>query len=451
MIYSQIELGSYIPMFDLSFKSHGHLVNTSYCVQLWSELEPKGIILRPCQSLYWTPTCLFPSDKAIMDIAVEHYNTKGSAMINKCRLFLQIVSICDLLVAGTDLIHPAYLEGERPNSRFPTIIWPPIPRPPSRFWQTWNKFISEHIVPILSKTSIPWSSMPERRFLPVFFKHRFSTGLYTNHDGMTRYKLKMPTQNSRQIIYLNVPYLSSIPFNTEDFYPVETHSHNKGISVLGQWIMPQYNNTSTTKRALSPVIHDLHPSLHQICGEIRIPPDNGEALISKICSANFLFGSRDAPQKDNRATHAWILSSGNASDIDYPLFNISGSGPVHGAPLHLSSSRGELQGLTALTIVAKCFLEYFAMRCNTTFICDNSSIIKKGSEQTFHSLKSQRDANIDLYLTDQDFKKDLNIKLEWINSQSDKEPWDSISNLENQGLSRDQIDNVWCDKVAENT
>lgn len=35
-------------------------------------------------------------------------------------------------------------------------------------------------------------------------------------------------------------------------------------------------------------------------------------------------------------------------------------------------------------------------------ICDNTGVIKKASQGNFSSLHGQRDANIDLYLTQQD-------------------------------------------------
>jgi hypothetical protein len=127
--------------------------------------------------------------------------------------------------------------------------------------------------------------------------------------------------------------------------------------------------------------------------------------------------------------------------------SITGSGPVHGALMYLSSSRGELQGITALTVITKFFLEFFNTTCKATFICDNSGVIK--TETSFSSLKSQRDTNVDLYLTHRSFRRGFDINLEWVRSHSDSKPWTSIKVLQEQQLSRDQIYNVWCDRMAE--
>jgi len=308
LIYSQIDLGSNSPMFDLPYESYGHLVTPSFCVQLWSELEPKGLLLRPSAGTYWTPTLLFKIDQFIMDIVILHYDPTQSAMINKCRIYLHLFSICNLLIMGTDTIHPAYLEGHRSSSRKSTITWPAIPRPPQRYWALWNDFITRYAVPIIQTTSLPWNTISEYHFHPVFYKHRFSTGLYTIDDELTRFKLKLPKHHKKQLLYVNVPYKCPLSFNKDDFYSVDTHCHNKGISYLGKWISPNSNSLSHMPPSLSHRFSNLHPSLHQICGSVILPLDNGEKLISQIRQNKLIFGSSDASFKNGPATHAWIIA-----------------------------------------------------------------------------------------------------------------------------------------------
>jgi hypothetical protein len=73
LIYSQIEIGSFCQFFQLPFILYGHLPSSSFCVQLLSELEPKGIILQPVSQSIWTPTPLYDGDQAIMEIAIQNY------------------------------------------------------------------------------------------------------------------------------------------------------------------------------------------------------------------------------------------------------------------------------------------------------------------------------------------------------------------------------------------
>lgn len=77
IIYTQLELGSFQQFFSLSVKLYGHLPTISYCVQLWYELEPKGIHLVPTTGNTWFPTPLSTFDHPIMEFAIKAYNQKG--------------------------------------------------------------------------------------------------------------------------------------------------------------------------------------------------------------------------------------------------------------------------------------------------------------------------------------------------------------------------------------
>lgn len=363
MICSQIEVGCFSQFFQLSCTTHGHLVSPSFCVQLWSELEPKDILLKPATNSTWRPYPLFPGDKSVMEVALQHYNPTQSSMIDRCHVFLQVISICDLLIFKMDNIHPAYLEGQLPLSRKSIITWPLIPCPPTRYWKIRNKFLSTHIVPLpqLSIDSIPWDQVSSWRFTPIFYKHHHSLGLYAYDGNLTLFKLRPKAKSSRKAVCINVPYQCSLTFNNDDFSPVETCTNPSGISIVGCWFHPTNNTAVQPPKTLMGMFNDLHPSLKQICGDIEIPPDDGAFLFSTgVANNNCLFGASDASLKDNLATHAWILSSGAVTDIEDPMMNISGAGPVHSLPYFLSSSRGELQGLAALSIIARLFMEFHA-------------------------------------------------------------------------------------------
>lgn len=198
-------------------------------------------------------------------------------------------------------------------------------------------------------------------------------GLYMFDGELALFKLRPSLWSSRKPIYLNIPYQVSLSFDEDDVTPVDTFTHSRGISVVGKWFHPS-TSAGLTAQSLKMLFNDLHPSLKEICGDITILPDYGALLSSIIASNNSLFRVSDASLKDGTATHTWILSSGDVNDIENPLLNILGAGPIHGVLHFLSSSRGELQGITALTIITKLFLEYFSNKCKTLFMCDNMGI-----------------------------------------------------------------------------
>jgi hypothetical protein len=86
IIYTQIEIGNFIQFFSLPYSFYGHLAIISYCTQLWRELEPTGLILKPSADHTWTPMPLAPQDILLMEFATTKLNKKGSTMINRCRI-----------------------------------------------------------------------------------------------------------------------------------------------------------------------------------------------------------------------------------------------------------------------------------------------------------------------------------------------------------------------------
>jgi hypothetical protein len=73
-------------------------------------------------------------------------------------------------------------------------------------------------------------------------------------------------------------------------------------------------------------------------------------------------------------------------------------GVVHGFSPFLSSGRGELQGIFALSIVANIFKHHHSSSAKVTVICDNQGVSSKCNTLTINSLHRHREPNIDLYI-----------------------------------------------------
>jgi len=230
IIYAQIETGSFMQFFSLPYKTHTHMITTSFVKQLWYELEPYGLYLKPAQNATWVPTPLDNDDISLIDIATQIYNAKGSAIINRCRLYLQFISTYDLLLFHSTEIHPAYLTGCRPPSRRSPMLWPTIPPPPpphpppQKNWGLWGHFLRYHVFPKISNTKHFWGRVTAIRMLPSFFKHRHTPHLYyLQGNDLTMFKLAHRQQCHSPTLYTNVPYDCNYTFNNQDFFPVETY------------------------------------------------------------------------------------------------------------------------------------------------------------------------------------------------------------------------------------
>lgn len=124
-----------------------------------------------------------------------------------------------------------------------------------------------------------------------------------------------------------------------------------GIKVLGTFPTHPPPHTNPIQLSFAATLNNVVPAHRRIFSSMSLPPDNGQALIQKISSGqNTIFASCDASLKNGHAMHAWIVSSGDVTDIMDPLLHVSDSGPVDGFTPFLSSARAVLTGITAATL-----------------------------------------------------------------------------------------------------
>jgi hypothetical protein len=119
-----------------------------------------------------------------------------------------------------------------------------------------------------------------------------------------------------------------------------------------------------------------------------------------------------------------------------------------GYHFNLSSARSELQGITAVTVTLKLLLEFHSYNAKAQIICGNQGVINKCKNGSWHRLHNHREAKVDFCLTQKAMQSSLQLDLQWVKGHADKQPWESITDLESQQLSCDEIYNVWCDKAA---
>lgn len=84
MIFTQLEVGSFIQFFPLPFQQCGNLAAPSFCIQIWKETQPYGVSLQPVEQVSWIPFPLAEKDIALSELAMKSYNGKGAQMINRC-------------------------------------------------------------------------------------------------------------------------------------------------------------------------------------------------------------------------------------------------------------------------------------------------------------------------------------------------------------------------------
>jgi len=269
---------------------------------------------------------------------------------------------------------------------------------------------------------------------------------------MCQYHILPWRQSRPKITYDNVPYICDVSCTYLNLWPFDTCYTKKGLIVIGRNNINRHKHPEPTPPGtLHEIFASLPQSIRDIVGHISLPPDDGRDLLLTTTnnSKSHIFGASDTSFKAGKASHAWVLSSGSVDDLSNPLQNISRGGVVHGHPSLLSSGRGELQGILALSIVADIFEMHHESTAPVTLICDDKGVTNKCITLAINNLRSQRNPNVDLYINQQHLTKQNSITHEWVRGHSDKGKWNSIQDLRDQGLNRDEIYNVWCDKLAK--
>jgi hypothetical protein len=187
-------------------------------------------------------------------------------------------------------------------------------------------------------------------------------------------------------------YITDQPFTPSHVIPMDAEYTREGIKLVGESNINCHKYLpSNTPLSLIEHFHTLDPALRRICGSVMFPPDDGGTTISEMQSnGNTLFGSSDASIKHQSTTHACTLSSGKITDLLNPMKFISGQGPIDGCPSSISSTRGEIQGQTALTIMLDLLLLHHSSNTRISLICDNKGSIKHCSTPLKASLRHHR-------------------------------------------------------------
>ena len=123
-----------------------------------------------------------------MELANRYYNKKESNMMNRYRLYLQVISFYDLLTYNGDSILPEYAKGIRPDSRKSVIFWVEFPKPPKKYRTLWQHFITTHLNPIVPKENIQWNTS-----IKPYYKNKCyylactETIYFSTNNGYTTY------------------------------------------------------------------------------------------------------------------------------------------------------------------------------------------------------------------------------------------------------------------------
>ncbi len=137
----QIYTGSATPVLSLAFAPYAKWIDSSWLTSVWkytSQLKI-GIDIED----QWTPIVCRLHDALIMDVVLQfNFSPKSLLQINLYRLYLQVLTISDIVSADGITRLPTTAKGEQAPHRVSSLYWPQQQRPPAAAWAQWNLFLS---------------------------------------------------------------------------------------------------------------------------------------------------------------------------------------------------------------------------------------------------------------------------------------------------------------------
>lgn len=135
--YLQLAVGSSTSVFQLPPSTYVNWIDACWLVSLWIFLHK--VQLHVTTSTHWMPKTLRQYDKILMDYFIAlGYTASALGALNRCRIYLQIITLSDIVSADGSSIMPGVFHGIPLEDRVSTLKWPCQQRPPARDWELWS-------------------------------------------------------------------------------------------------------------------------------------------------------------------------------------------------------------------------------------------------------------------------------------------------------------------------
>ena len=224
---TNIEVGTSEHLFDLEYRKWEVLMTTSWLKSLWEFTDRYNIKVK---GNYTTPRPTREYDRFLMEVVMKEkrmlFDDNEIKVINRCRLYLQVMTLGDIATTDGYQIAHKVREGIIDSNRRSSYKWPCQIRPTKGEWKIWKKALQYAWQPLLlNKDKEPklgrWCDNSHQKFTFLWsFEHRVVIGKeerdwYTYEEDATNNtrrsrKDNRLTKNKRVDVNLKLTYPISI-------------------------------------------------------------------------------------------------------------------------------------------------------------------------------------------------------------------------------------------------
>jgi len=376
--HTQLQIGSVTPFFQLQYSTYAKWIDSTWITDCWKFANRTKIELEIESP--WVPTLTRQGDVALMDLALMfHLNHQQLRTINTCRLFLQVVTVSDIVTARGDRLQPFVVTGERTPHQVSHLQWPEMQRPPPVFWTSWRLFLQYFTRGRTLLTPLgPWLQRPHYDWR---WYQDLEAIVWEQIAPKVWHKYKPVESTTRRTRHTLVRYqtgeLTDAPHQL-GLYPATVEPHSNGyftVSVSATRFMEKMSNHTINlwqHTTLPEAFANTPPFFQHL---ISTPPTQQQCQdIAAELQEKTLVVCSDGACDRNRA----ISSFGTVFASSLLKLQLSSVvGPVDGHPALVTSYRSELSGIVATLYIIYRICQYYTIETGgMTLYCDNKGALK---------------------------------------------------------------------------
>ena len=374
---SKLELGLPGNLYATPYKKAQFLVTSSWIKHLWSFVQAHKIILQNHSPPLTSST---NNDRFLMDIFLKTDLKKRELIqLNKCRKYLKLLTVGDIITGDGKRIIPSIKNGQRPTSFTSTMHWPNQEDPGPQAWATWRRSIKKYLewdnklLPALQPTH--WTTTQHKR-ANWYYNRRLNKLLQRTNNEKWHYYVQMIRRGrrNRYPTYCYRGTLNTLPTQSTPATIIHRSAHI--VQFTGTMPLSPPPPPQPAISNLTTYINSLHPNHQHALSDI-LHLDNIPHIINCIQTGNCAVVTDGSYYPSTSQTGASFIVGNEAM---HRL--IIGRCDVVGPKTSFSAYRAELAGLHGgLNFILALCKSYHITSGRITLSCDNDGALGKIANQ----------------------------------------------------------------------
>ena len=386
-----LELGCQHPMFDQDYTKFKHIVSDSWMKSTWQFMQEHHIKM---QTNFPSIKLSCPGDKFLIQELAKAY-PNSLAKLNRCRLFLQVTTLAEIVTAdGKSIIQSAW-EGRPKTTKTNKFFWPGQGNPPPADWKLFREAIgkvfqvdqqSRKLARPLNEWDLPecdWNFYYNQEEERLYERQGHGWGVHIHPNGGRRTRRQTNTFDAATTSFeARLPILS---------VKVTVEQAGSKLYITGISKVKQPKTTTITKEAPSAemTFDEYSDSLpYERTWAWSHKDQHSQEQLQQIVNAVKQGRCRmvsDGSFKDNFGTSSFVLES-TTDKVRIEADNV-----IPGPANSQSAYRSELGGLYGMVFLLTTAIEFFHGKDATSITgtvqvgCDGKSALEKCFDPEVHA------------------------------------------------------------------